>query len=81
MGDGERLTAKQFQEAGGVEDWRVLALGASAWFSAPSHTVGAALARRIVQLTGQAGRLPDVDLRNGRAARADRARFCGPDPS
>jgi len=42
MGNDERLTAKQFQESGGVEDWRVLAFGASAWFDAPSHAGGAA---------------------------------------
>jgi hypothetical protein len=47
MGDDERLTAKQFQQAGGVEDWRVLAFGASAWFDAPSHTADAALVRRV----------------------------------
>ncbi|WP_157181552.1 VOC family protein [Actinopolymorpha alba] len=63
MGDDERLTAKQFQLAGGVEDWRVLAFGASAWFAASSHTAGAALVRRVAELTGNAGRLPDVDLR------------------
>lgn len=65
MGDNERLTAKQFQRAGGVEDWRVLAIGASAWFDAPSHTAGAALVRRVAELSGSAGRLPDVDLRAG----------------
>ena len=60
MGNEERLTAKQFQQAGGVEDWRVLAFGASAWFVAPSHAAGAALVRRIAELTDE---LPDVDLR------------------
>jgi len=65
MGNDERLTAKQFQQAGGVEDWRVLAFGASAWFDAPSHTAGAALVRRIAELTGSAGHPPDVDLRAG----------------
>ncbi len=64
MSEGERLTAKQFQEAGGVEDWRVLAFGASAWFDAPSHAAGAALVRRLADLAaGSGGRLPDVDLR------------------
>jgi len=65
MGDNERLTAKQFQESGGVEDWRVLAFGASAWFDAPSHAAGAALVRRVAELTGSAGRMPDVNLRAG----------------
>jgi len=63
MGTDERLTAKQFQEAGGVEDWRALAFGASAWFSAPSHTSAAALVRRVADLTGGEDRLPDMDLR------------------
>lgn len=65
MSNDERLTAKQFQEAAGVEDWRVLAFGASAWFDAPSLTAGAALVRRVAELTGGEGRLPDVDLRAG----------------
>jgi hypothetical protein len=63
MSGEERLTAQQFQQTDGVEDWRVLAFGASAWFDAPSHTAGAALVRRIAELTGGAGRPPDVDLR------------------
>ncbi len=63
MGNDERLTAKQFQESGGVEDWRVLAFGASAWFDAPSHAGGAALVSRVAELTGSAGHMPDVYLR------------------
>ncbi|MEQ7004971.1 VOC family protein [Actinopolymorpha sp. B17G11] len=59
------LTAKQFQQAGGVEDWRVLAFGASAWFDAPSQPAGAALVRRVAELTGSADHLPDMDLRAG----------------
>jgi len=46
MSHDERLAAKRFQQAGGVEDWRVLASGASARFDAPSHTAGAALVHR-----------------------------------
>ena len=65
MSKDERLTAKQFQQAGGVDDWRVLAFGASAWFEAPSHAAGATLVRRVAELAGSAGRLPDVDLRAG----------------
>lgn len=65
MGNGERLTAKQFQQADGVEDWRALAVGASAWFDAPSHQAGAALARRVADLADGAGHRPDVDGRSG----------------
>ena len=56
----EWLSPKQFQDSDGVEDWRVLALGANAWFDAPSHAVGAELVRRIADL---GDRTPDVDLR------------------
>lgn len=61
----ERLTAKQFQQAAGAEDWRALAIGASAWFTAPSHTAGAALVRRVAELAESAGSRPDLDLRAG----------------
>ncbi|HEX3814103.1 MAG TPA: VOC family protein [Mycobacteriales bacterium] len=58
-----RLTAKQFQDAGGLEDWRVLAAGASSWFDAPSHAAGAELMRGIVDMVGDGARRPDIDLR------------------
>jgi hypothetical protein len=45
-------------------DWRVLDAGASAWFGAPSMAAGAALVRRIADLTPDAGP-PDIDLRPG----------------
>jgi hypothetical protein len=57
--------------ADGVRDWRVLDAGASAWFDAPSMTPGAALVRRIAELTAATG-LPYADLRPGGGARADR---------
>ncbi|WP_239123560.1 VOC family protein [Rhizocola hellebori] len=47
-----------------VRDWRVLDEGMSAWFEAPSMAAGAALVRRIAELTEATG-LPDVDLRPG----------------
>lgn len=61
----EHLTAKQFQVSSGAGDWRVLAGGASAWFEAPSHKAGAALVRRVAEMTADAGRFPDADLRAG----------------
>lgn len=61
MSENERLTAKQFQESDGVDDWRMLAFGASAWFATPSHAAGAELVDRIVALA--AHRQPDVDVR------------------
>ncbi|TCO20381.1 hypothetical protein EV652_112127 [Kribbella steppae] len=54
----------EFQQAGGVEDWRSLGIGASAWFDAPSMTAGAALIGRIAELT-DGNSLPDLDLRAG----------------
>jgi hypothetical protein len=60
----DRATATEFQQADGVRDWRALDAGASAWFDAPSMTAGAALFRRIAELTAATG-LPDVDLRPG----------------
>jgi hypothetical protein len=63
MTDEDRLTAKQFQESDGVQDWRALALGVSAWFDAPSHTAGAELVRQIAELIAVTGVWPDVDLR------------------
>jgi len=53
----DRLTATEFEPAG----WRVVDGAASAWFDAPTHSAGAALAARIPALTG--GAMPDVDLR------------------
>ncbi|MGW0228057.1 VOC family protein [Actinopolymorpha singaporensis] len=63
MGDNDRLTARQFQQAGGLEDWRVLRFGASAWFGTRSHTEGAALVRRIAELPVDGGSAPEIDLR------------------
>lgn len=60
----DRATATEFQQADGVRDWRALDAGACAWFDAPSMTAGAALVRRIGELTAATG-LPDVDLRPG----------------
>ena len=56
------MKATEFQQAGGVEDWRVLGSGASTWFDAPSQTAGATLVGRIADL---APVLPDLDLRAG----------------
>jgi hypothetical protein len=57
------LTAKQFREAEGTEEWRVLTGGASAWFAASSHSAGAALVGRVVQRCPAVGPVPDLDLR------------------
>ena len=43
------MTAKEFHEVGGTEDWRSLGLGAAAWFRAGSHAAGAELAGRALR--------------------------------
>jgi len=63
VSDRRRLTALQFQQSEGVEDWRVLASGAYAWFATSSHTAGAELARRALAIGAEAGHLPEVDVR------------------
>ena len=50
----DRISAKQFHESEGVEDWRVLGDGACAYFRTGSFVAGA----RLVQAIGE---LPDVD--------------------
>jgi hypothetical protein len=63
MSADETSTTQQVQSTDGVDDWRALAIGASAWFAAPSQSAGADLVRRIAVLAGTAQRMPDVDLR------------------
>ena len=60
--NGERLTAQQFQDSRDLEDWRVLAFGASTWFDTSSHSAGAALVHRVAALTDASYR-PDIDVR------------------
>lgn len=60
---GDRITARQFQQAGGTEDWRVLARGATALFRIDSLAVGAAFVERVGALADAANHHPDVDLR------------------
>ncbi|MCC8247073.1 VOC family protein [Saccharothrix luteola] len=57
----DRISPRQFHEAEGVEDWRVLFSGACAHFRVDSFTAGVALVDAIGGLA--AGRDPEVDLR------------------
>jgi pterin-4a-carbinolamine dehydratase len=59
----EEMTARQFQEAEGAEEWRVLGFGANTWFATPSHASGAELVRRIVAIADELDHYPDVNLR------------------
>lgn len=59
----ERITARQFHEAQGVADWRVLFGGAWARFRTGSFSSGVALVDAIGELADAANHHPDVDLR------------------
>jgi 4a-hydroxytetrahydrobiopterin dehydratase len=59
----ERLTPRQFHEAVGVDDWRVLFAGACAYFRTGSFATGVALVDAIGSLAGAGNHHPEVDLR------------------
>lgn len=59
----EQLSPRQFHEASGVEDWRALAHGASAYFRTGSFATGVALVDAIGRLADTANHHPDIDLR------------------
>lgn len=59
----ERITPRQFHEADGVEDWRVLGEGACTYFRTGSFEAGARLVHAISELAGLDDHHPDVDLR------------------
>ena len=48
------ISARQFRESEGVEDWRVLADGAYAFFRTASFSAGC-------RLVGAIGELPDIE--------------------
>jgi len=58
------ITAKQFHESDGVEDWRVVGEGACTFFRTGSFAAGARLALAISELAGLDDHHPDVDLRH-----------------
>lgn len=60
----DRLTARQFQEAEGVEDWRVLGEGAFTHFRTGSFAASARLVQAIGGLTGVDDHPPAVDVRD-----------------
>lgn len=59
----DRLTPSQFQEADGVEDWRVLGEGACIFFATPSFAASARLVQAIGELPGIDSNPPKVDIR------------------
>ncbi|MEO8250984.1 MAG: VOC family protein [Chloroflexota bacterium] len=60
----ERITPRQFNEADGVEDWRVLSEGACAFFRTESLASGARLVQAISELDLVADHSPAIDLRH-----------------
>src|SRR5436190_4302854 len=61
----DRITARQFHEAIGVEDWRVVGDGACAYFRTGSFGAGARLVGAIGELAGLEDHHPDLDVRAG----------------
>lgn len=62
--DGDGITVRQFLQAEGVGDWRVVGDGACAWFRTGSFAAGARLVGAIAELAGPGDHHPDVDLRH-----------------
>jgi len=58
------ITAKQFHESDGVEDWRVVGEGACTFFRTGSFADSAHLVQAISELAGHDDHHPDVDLRH-----------------
>jgi len=59
----ERISLRQFHEAVGVEDWRVVGEGVCAYFRTGSFAAGARLVHAISGLAGLDDHHPDVDPR------------------
>ncbi len=59
------IDARQFHEAAGVGDWRVVGEGACAYFRTGSFAAGARLVQGISELAGLDDNHPDVNLRYG----------------
>lgn len=57
------ITAKQFHDADGIDDWRVVSGGASAVYRTPSFSAGAEFAVVIAMIADELDHHPDVDLR------------------
>jgi 4a-hydroxytetrahydrobiopterin dehydratase len=59
----ERITAQQFHDADGVDDWRVLAHGACAHFRTGSFATGTTLVTAIGERAAAVDLQPHIDLR------------------
>jgi 4a-hydroxytetrahydrobiopterin dehydratase len=61
----EQITPKQFHDAAGVDDWRVLWSVAFAVFRTGDFTTGLKLVEQVGRLADAAGHHPDLNLRSG----------------
>ena len=59
----EHITAREFHDTEGVEDWRVVGDGACAFFPTPSFAAGARFVAAIGALPGIDDHPPDLDVR------------------
>jgi 4a-hydroxytetrahydrobiopterin dehydratase len=59
----DSISPREFREAEGTEDWRVVGDGARAYFTTGSFLAGAAFVAAIADLADAANHHPDVDLR------------------
>jgi 4a-hydroxytetrahydrobiopterin dehydratase len=59
----DAITAREFHETEGTEDWRVLSDGAHAFFRTESFPESARLVNTISELAGIREHAPDVDIR------------------
>ena len=62
MDDG--ISSRDFQASDGVEDWRVLGEGASAFFPTSSYAESARFVAAIGAIDGLEDHPPDVDVRH-----------------
>src|SRR4249920_1030495 len=59
----EMISASQFHEADGTEDWRVVSDGACTFLGTDSFAQAAALVHAIGELPGVEAHRPDIDIR------------------
>jgi 4a-hydroxytetrahydrobiopterin dehydratase len=59
----ETITAREFQEADGAQDWRVVGDGACSFFPTASFADSARLVQAIAELPGVEQHRPDIDVR------------------
>ena len=63
-GMSDRISPRQFHEAEGVEDWRMLGEGACTYFRTASFAESARLVQAISELAGVDDHRPAIDLRH-----------------